>query len=142
MKLRYKKFSLSAKPPVKAHKGDLGYDLFCNEVISIFPNETKKVKTGIGLQFPEGWGGIVKDRSSVATNRELFVCAGVIDNGYVGEIQVPFHNGGEHIQSFMPGDKIAQLIPTQVVTFDEIEEAAELESTDQRGAGGFGSTGA
>lgn len=128
-----------AKLPEKAHEGDLGYDLFAARAVDILPGETKLVPTGIAIQFPFGFGGIIKDRSSVA-KRGLFTAAGVIDNGYVGEIQVMFYNSGKEIMEVNIGDKIAQLLLTPVVT-TQVAEVEEVVAQDQRGSGGFGSTG-
>jgi dUTP pyrophosphatase len=140
MRLRVKRLDSTAKLPTKAHSGDLGYDLYANESVAIHPGETKLVKTDIAVQFPNGWGGIIKDRSSVATKRNLFTVAGVIDNGYTGEIRVAFHNAGEHVQAFVVGDKIAQIVLTETTDF-VVEEVETIISNDGRDANGFGSTG-
>lgn len=137
--MRVKKLHENAQLPQKAHAGDLGYDLFTTEGAAIFPNETKVIKTGIAIQFPAGYGGFIKDRSSVATKKGLFTVAGVIDNGYIGEICVAMHNGTESMVHIRPTEKIAQLVLIPTVNF-EVTEVEELVSADQRGEGGFGST--
>jgi dUTP pyrophosphatase len=139
--MKVKKLSEYAQLPQKAHAGDLGYDLFSNEGAAIFPGETKVVKTGIAIEFPAGYGGFIKDRSSVATKKGLFTVAGVIDNGYIGEICIALHNGTDSLIHVGPGEKIAQLVLIPTVNFDVIE-VDELISADKRGIGGFGSTGA
>jgi dUTP pyrophosphatase len=68
------------------------------------------------------------------------VVAGVIDNGYTGEIKVALHNAGEDVQRIGHGEKIAQMILVPTVDFI-VEEVAELESSDGRNNKGFGSTG-
>jgi dUTP pyrophosphatase len=138
--MRVKRLSEYARLPEKAHRGDLGYDLYSNEGAAIFPSETKIVKTGIAIQFPEGYGGFIKDRSSVATKKGLFTVAGVIDNGYIGEICIALYNGTESLIHVGPGEKIAQLVLIPTVNF-EVKEVDEVISADQRGEGGFGSTG-
>ena len=138
--MKVKKLSDRAQLPTKAHLGDLGYDLYANESAAIFPSETKVVKTGIAIQFPEGYGGFIKDRSSVATKKGLFTVAGVIDNGYTGEICIALHNGTDSLIHVAPGEKIAQLVLIPTVDF-KVEEVDEVISADQRGEGGFGSTG-
>lgn len=138
--MRIKRLSENAILPQKAHAGDLGYDLFTNEGVAIFPNETKVVKTGIAIQFPEGYGGFIKDRSSVATKKGLFTVAGVIDNGYTGEICIALHNGTDSLIHVAPGEKIAQLVLIPTVDFN-IEEVDDVLPTDKRGNNGFGSTG-
>ena len=138
--MKVKKLSEYAQLPQKAHAGDLGYDLFSNEGSAIFPGETKVIKTGIAIQFPEGYGGFIKDRSSVATKKGLFTVAGVIDNGYIGEICIALHNGTDSLIHVAPGEKIAQLVLIPTVDF-KVEEVDEVISADFRGEGGFGSTG-
>jgi len=137
--MKVKKLHSTAKLPQKAHAGDLGYDLFANEGAAIFPNETKVVKTGIAIQFPAGYGGFIKDRSSVATKKGLHTVAGVIDNGYIGEICIALYNGTDSLVHVPPGEKIAQLVLIPTVDF-EVTEVDEVISADQRGQGGFGST--
>lgn len=140
--MKVQKLVPRAMLPHKAYPGDLGYDLFASTGVYVYirPGETKLVSTGIAIQFPIGYGGLVRDRSSVATKRFLFVVAGVIDNGYTGEIMVALHNGGTDIEYIKPGEKIAQLILIPTVDFP-VEEVSELESIDNRGSNGFGSTG-
>jgi dUTP pyrophosphatase len=137
--MKVKRLSVGAVLPQKAHAGDLGYDLFTNEGV-VFPNETKIIKTGIAIEFPEGYGGFIKDRSSVATKRGLHTVAGVIDNGYIGEICVALYNGTDSLIHITSGEKIAQLVLIPTVNF-EVTEVDEVISADQRGDGGFGSTG-
>ena len=140
MPLQVKLLSEFAKLPQKAHSGDLGYDLYAGEGTAIFPHETKVVKTGIAIQFPAGYGGFIKDRSSVATKKGLHTVAGVIDNGYIGEICIALYNGTDSLIHVAPGEKIAQVVLIPTVDF-QVTEVDELISADQRGDGGFGSTG-
>jgi dUTP pyrophosphatase len=137
--IKIKKLHAHARLPEKAHAGDLGYDLFAAEEMTIFSDETMVISTGVAIQFPEGYGGFIKDRSSVSTKYSVFTVAGVIDNGYIGEIKVAMHNAGEDPWYCNPGDKIAQLVLIPIVNFG-VEEADELIAQDQRGVGGFGST--
>jgi len=138
--MKVKRLREQAQLPVKAHSGDLGYDLFSDDQTTLLAGETKLIRTGIAIQFPEGYGGLLRDRSSVATKRGLFVVAGVIDNGYTGEILVALHNSHEGFQTIYKGDKIAQLLLIPTVDFP-VEEVEEISSSDGRNANGFGSTG-
>jgi len=137
--MKVKKLCRDAILPNKAHSGDLGYDLFSVEDVLITPGETKLISTGIAIQFPDGYGGFIKDRSSVATKKQLFTVAGVIDNGYVGEIKIAVYNSTEDYSHVKKGEKIAQLVLIPTVNF-QVEEVQELVSADQRGENGFGST--
>jgi dUTP pyrophosphatase len=137
-KLKVKKLVPSAHLPEKARAGDLGYDLFAADHVLIHPGEMRTVGTGIAVEFPPGWGGVIKDRSSMAMKR-LTVSAGVIDSGYRGEIKVLISNHSTASQTIEQNQKIAQLIPSPVTDW-KIEETHELSDT-HRGEGGFGSTG-
>jgi dUTP pyrophosphatase len=139
--MKVMKLVSTAKLPEKAHAGDLGYDLFSLYDEIIYPDETVLVRTGIAIQFPEGYGAFIKDRSSVATKQKMFTVAGVIDNGYVGEIRVALHNAANDAIRIKAGDKIAQFVLIPTVNF-AVEEVSEVVSADARGTGGFGSTGA
>ena len=136
--LKVKKLDSNAKLPGAAHDGDLGCDLFALGDTLIPPGGQAGIRTGIALEFPDGWGGIIKDRSSMAAKR-VYTSAGVIDAGYRGEVIVLLRNdnGTEYI--IKRGDKIAQIVPVKSVEC-VIEEAEEL-STTARSDGGFGSPG-
>jgi len=134
-----KKLTPLAHPPEKATEGDLGYDLFCAEQTTIEPGATLAVPTGIAVQFPSGWGAVIKDRSSMAL-KQIHVSAGVIDNGYRGEIKVALTNHSGKSVRLELGQKMAQMIPVPVTNW-EVAVVDQLSSTE-RGEGGFGSTGA
>jgi len=144
MELRVKKIDGYAKLPERAHPGDLGYDLFSIESATFRIGETKLIRTGIEMNLPEGFGAIIKDRSSMAFKRGFRVSAGVIDNGYCNEVKVLLtwvgtSTSGEY--EFIPvGDKIAQLIlvPLYIANVVEVDT---IIIPDSRGHGGFGSTG-
>ena len=138
--MKVKMLTTTAKVPVVAHPGeDLGYDLFSDRGVVILPYEQVVVTTGIVLGFPTGYGGIIKDRSSMAS-KMVYTSAGVIDNGYQGEIKVLLRNDGPEDYKISAGDKIAQLILVEVKTMHEIIIVSELCETS-RGDLGFGSTG-
>jgi dUTP pyrophosphatase len=151
--LKFKKVNWDAKAPTVGHIGeDLAYDLYCAEDARILPWTVRKIGTGIAAVFDgpmlltQGshdcitkWGLLIQDRSSVA-NISLFTIGGVVDSGYRGEIMVMLANFTDE-PAFLPaGTKIAQMIPTPVLTQSGIVEVAELPESS-RGVGGFGSTG-
>jgi deoxyuridine 5'-triphosphate nucleotidohydrolase len=139
--LRIKKVLPNAKLPTKAHEGDLGYDLYAAEKTILLPNAVTKVRTGIACGFPAGFGGIIKDRSSVALKLEVFTKGGVIDSGYQNEILILFYNPNQTKPCvFEVGEKIAQLVLTKVHSFPVLV-VDELTSESSRGMDGFGSTG-
>ena len=135
--LKVKRLTETAKLPTKAHPSDLGYDLYADETVSIDGNSAMKIKTGIAVGFPEGWGGFIKDRSSMAS-KGFAVIGGVIDQAYIGELSIviTYKRGVTTIQK---GDKIAQLVPIPLTNWPIIE-VDNLGTTD-RGEKGFGSSG-
>lgn len=139
--MKVKKLHPKARLPEKANPSDLGWDLFCVEDVIVPSWQRVLLKTGISVQFPDLVGGILKDRSSVASKQGLFVKAGVIDPNYRGEILVLLYNSTRQPIQVSAGAKIAQMVlmPSFQLT-SPIEDVDELDDTD-RGAGGFGSSG-
>ena len=137
MQLRVKKLEKTAKLPTRSYERDLGYDLYSVEKHVIM--ESVIVHTGIAIEFPPGYGGFIKDRSSVSTESKVLVGAGVIDNGYTGEIKVFMINHSPVAYTVYPGDKIAQLVLIPVVNCS-ILEVEEIRERSERGDKGFGST--
>ena len=120
-----------------------GADLYAclSEPLTIEPGETRLVHTGIAMELPVGYAGLIYARSGLATKRGLAPAnkVGVVDCDYRGEVMVALHNHSLIPQSVEPGERIAQLVITPYLTvqFDQVDT---LTDTD-RGAGGFGSTG-
>jgi len=140
MELNVVRKTETATLPTKAHKGDLGYDVYSDEDITLQPGERALISTGISIMASNGkYGFVIKDRSSMAV-KGLFSHAGVIDAGYTGEIKVLLHNARTDEYKVSKYDKIAQMIPTHVIDF-EVTEQETLCDTTSRGQGGFGSTG-
>lgn len=143
MKIRIKKLDERAVTPTYGTEYSAGADLYAllDDPVEIQPHETKFVRTGISVEIPEGYCGLIFARSSLGAKRGLAPAnkVGVIDADYRGEIMVTLHNHSEKAATVDPGERIAQLA---IVPFlkAEFEEAAELSDT-VRGAGGFGSTG-
>jgi deoxyuridine 5'-triphosphate nucleotidohydrolase len=140
LRIRVKKLHPDAILPKKAHSGDLGYDLFTLGSYEVKPNKVVLVSTGICIEFPQGYGGIIRDRSSVATVDNLFVVAGVIDNGYTGEIKIALYNASGETKYINDNYKIAQLVLIPTTNF-QVQEVSEIRTNDGRGHNGFGSTG-
>jgi len=136
--LKVKKLIPEARVPSAAHPGDLGCDLFSAETVTVPHGGQALVRTGLALRFPDGWGGIVKDRSSMALAR-IYTAGGVIDAGYRGEVKIILRNGSEKDYHIKPGDKIAQIVPLRAEQW-VVDDVPELDDTS-RSSGGFGSTG-
>ncbi len=122
--------------------GDAGFDLRAIVKLEVAPHERVLVSTGLHLAIPEGFVGLVRDRSSVAL-RGLTTLAGVIDSTYRGEVKVLLYNTSHEPQPIVPGDRIAQLLLVPVETSAEVVAADSLDALGDttRGHGGFGSTG-
>ena len=105
------------------------------------PGETRLIHTGLSMEIPEGFAGLVYARSGLASKRGLAPAnkVGVIDADYRGEILVALHNHSTQAQKIDCGERIAQLVIAPFLKA-KFEEADELSDT-VRGSGGFGSTG-
>lgn len=141
--VKLKKLNPEAIIPTYGSAFSAGADLYaCLEgPITICPNETVFVKTGIALEIPEGYAGLIYARSGLASKKGLAPAnkVGVVDSDYRGEIMVALHNHSTQDQTIEPKERIAQLVVTPFlsVSFEEVEELTET----NRGSGGFGSTG-
>jgi dUTP pyrophosphatase len=138
MKLRIKRINSEAKLPLYQHSGDAGLDLFSAVDAVIAAGEVKAIPTGIKMSIPEGYVGLIWDKSGLSL-RGAHRLAGVVDAGYRGEVRVVMANLSREPFAIQKGMKIAQMLIQPVVTV-EIVEAEELDDTS-RGEGGFGSTG-
>ena len=141
--IRVKKLDARAELPVFGSEFAAGADLRAclDGDLTIAPGQTALIRTGLALEIPAGYAGLVYARSGLATKRGLAPAnkVGVIDADYRGEIMVALHNHGAEAQTVGHGERIAQLVVTPFLAVD-YEEADELTDT-ARGAGGFGSTG-
>ncbi|MEK7646243.1 MAG: dUTP diphosphatase [Patescibacteria group bacterium] len=139
MILRIKKLDPAAKLPSRAHEYDAGLDLYALEKTILKSGERKAVRTGIALEIPEGYVGLIWDKSGIAIKEGIKTLGGVVDAGYRGEVLVGTINLSAEEYVFEAGHKVAQIL-IQKVEQMEIEEVSELTDTT-RGQGGFGSTG-
>ena len=109
--------------------------------VTIAPGETKLIKTGLAMEIPEGYAGLIYARSGLASKRGLAPAnkVGVVDADYRGEVMVALHNHSLVPQSISHGERIAQLVVAPFLKADYV--VAEELSDTVRGVGGFGSTG-
>lgn len=130
--------------PTRAHEHDAGLDLRCGHPFGVIlsPGERKLVDTGVAVNIPAGYVGLVHPRSGYAHKYGITVnnAPGTIDAGYVGNIRVNLINHGREPVTLECGARIAQLL-IQRVELPELEIVESLEATE-RGASGHGSTGA
>ena len=140
--VKIKKLSENAVIPTYGSPFSAGADLYsAMDDVTIAPHTTTLIKTGLALELPVGFAGLIYARSGLASKRGLAPAnkVGVIDCDYRGEVMVALHNHSEKDQTVSKGERIAQLVITPYVVAD-FEEANELSET-VRGEGGFGSTG-
>ena len=128
------------KLPFRAHQNDAGADVhvcmheFTSRIIK--PQETVKVPLGLGLILPDGCAAYVFPRSGLSSKG--IVCElPPIDSGYRGEIHAIVTNCGTSNFEIKNGERIGQLVIMPIVIADFVTESGE-----ERGTGGFGSTGA
>lgn len=139
MLVHVKRTDKRAQMPVYAHASDAGMDIFTLERVEIPAGERVMVPTGLSFAIPEGYVGLIWDKSGVAAKRGVTMLAGVLDSGYRGEVTLVALNTSKETQTFGEGEKITQIL-IQPITQPELVEVEELDDT-QRGEGAFGSTG-
>ena len=141
--IRVKKSNEKAALPTYGSKYAAGADLYAclDQDVSIKPGESAFIPTGISMEIPAGYAGLIYARSGMACKRGLAPAnkVGVIDSDYRGELIVVLHNHGQQTQIVAHGERIAQLVIAPVFTpgFVEVEDLSNTE----RSCGGFGSTG-
>lgn len=138
LQIKFKRLTDTAKAPERAFSSDAAFDLFVNDAMGF--DWGWEFSTGIAVEIPEGYFGLLRPRSSLRVYGLIHVSSGIIDSGYRGEIKFSCstkHYGPD--KSYDVGDKCCQLIilPLPKVEFVEVQEL----SPSPRGAGGHGSTG-
>lgn len=143
MKIKIKKLNGKAVIPTYGTEYSAGADLYnLDTPVAVPSHATALIHTGIAVEIPEGYCGLIFARSGLATKRGLAPAnkVGVIDADYRGEIMVALHNHTESEAVVEAGERVAQLA---IVPFLKAEYELSDELSDTvRGAGGFGSTGA
>jgi dUTP pyrophosphatase len=134
---KVKQLHPKAKVPTKAYEGDLGWDVYSVMPCTISHGHLSLIQTGIAIQPREGWGYVVKDRSSMSL-REVFTHGGVYDNGFRGELTIGLTC--EAPQYYVnEGDKIAQIVFVPIATGGP--EVVEELDPSERGTKRHGSSG-
>lgn len=144
MQVSIKKLNEKATVPSYGSEFAAGADLYAcvDGEVEIKPHATAVIPTGIAIELPLGYAGLIYARSGLATKKGLAPAnkVGVVDCDYRGEVKVALHNHSEEAQTVSVGERIAQLVITPYLTAEFVLKD-ELSQT-VRGAGGFGSTGA
>jgi dUTP pyrophosphatase len=139
MKIKVQKLKKDAKLPIRGHEGDAGIDFYAVEKVFFKPGEQMRVHTGIAIEIPKGYVGLIWDKSSISFNHGLKIMGGVIDSGYRGEIIMNLLNTSDKEFVLKKRHKVAQMIVQKFEDCD-IEEVLELSET-KRGHGREGRTG-
>jgi dUTP pyrophosphatase len=137
--LKIKKLHTNARTPFYARRGDAGFDIFVPESVTMEPGDRKTIPLGIAMEIPEGYVGLMFDKSSLSHKQGLKTFGNVIDSGYRGEIHAGLINQSGQTQTLEAGQKIIQMLIIPVETVDIVE--TDTLSDSERGVGGFGSTG-
>lgn len=141
--IRVKKLKEKAIMPTYGSLEAAGADLYAclSEPVTILPGQSVFIPTGLAMELPRGYAGLIYARSGLACKRGLAPAnkVGVVDSDYRGEFMIVLHNHGSSPQTIEHGERIAQLVITPVFTpgFIEVDELTDT----QRASGGFGSTG-
>ncbi len=139
MQIMVKKLDSSLPDLGYAKAGDAGFDLYARERTVLAPGVQTAVPSGVALEIPEGYVGLIWDKSGLSIKYGLKTLGGVVDSGYRGEVMVGMINLSNTEYVFEKGDKVAQMLIQKIehATFEVVEELADTE----RGATGFGSSG-
>ncbi len=138
-----KKLRENAVIPTYGSEYAAGADLYAciDEITEFEPGETRLIPTGLAMEIPVGYAGLIYARSGLASKKGLAPAnkVGVVDADYRGEIMVALHNHSTEKKSIEPKERIAQLViaPYLTAIFNETDELNDT----VRGEGGFGSTG-
>ena len=145
--IRVKKLRENAIMPTYGSSEAAGADLYAclEEPMRIQPGESVFIPTGLSMELPCGYAGLIYARSGLACKRGLAPAnkVGVVDSDYRGEITFKFKPlpklFGEQMEDYNVGDRIGQItfMAYPRVQFEEVEQLSET----SRGRGGYGSTG-
>lgn len=146
--LKYTRLERDAAPLVAPAIGDAGYDLRAwlpmvermLDGLYLMPGETAQIGTGLSIEIPDGWCGLVLGRSGNAFRVSLYAAhIGLIDPHYRGEVKLLLKNDGDKAITIRHGDAVAQLLIVPFWSSNPVEISAPTETA--RGAKGFGSSG-
>lgn len=126
-----------AFPPERAHPKDAGLDLKTPESFTLYPNEHKDINTGVHVEIPDGYVGLITSKSGLLLKG--VTSSGTIDSSYRGPMHAILFNAGKKPVDFEVGNKITQLVVVPCAVCD-VQVVSKLSETD-RGDKGFGSTG-
>jgi dUTP pyrophosphatase len=120
--------------PTRKHPVDAGLDIYAAEEVTLPPHSTGIVPSGIKVDIPTGYVGLLKPKG----RNDHLLGAGVVDAGYQGELLIKVANHLDRVLKIHPGEAIGQLLILPVATpqVEEVPEDSLFPKTSQRGAGG------
>lgn len=121
------------KMPTKSHELDCGLDMYLLDDVTMHPFETVCLDTGLAMDIPEGFAGILAPRSSIA-KKGIIIHPAIIDPGYKGEVHIIATNCSNNIYEFKKNDRLCSLVCYSILN-------PTINPEDNRGVGGLGSTG-
>lgn len=138
MKIKLNK-NIASRIPTKGHTTDAGYDLYSPDSFVVEPGcVSNRINLGVGFQVPEGYAGIISERSSQG-KKGISTIGNVVDFGYTGDVHVTLVNSSNEPYVVNIGDRICQLLLVKI-GMEDLEEVDDFEQTE-RGSNSHGSTG-
>ncbi|NMA12122.1 MAG: dUTP diphosphatase [Chloroflexi bacterium] len=133
-KIRIAKIEAAAVIPTRKHPSDAGLDLYSLEAVTIEKQSSVSVRTGIALDIPDGYVGLILPKS----RNNYILGGGVVDAGYQGEIKVKIINPSALPISIEAGSGIAQLlvVPIETPAVETVPLANLFAQKSERGESG------
>lgn len=133
-KLKVKKLRSSASLPEYALDSDVCFDIRAVESTTINSLEQKEVKTGLAIEIPKGYVGLVRDRAGIVTKLGCHVIAGTFDPSYREEVTILMINFGTNEIEIEEGMKIAQILilPVNKLKIEEVKDLSETKRTGKK----------
>lgn len=121
------------KLPTKSRELDCGLDIFLPDDVELKPFETYTLNTGLFVDIPEGYAGILAPRSSIAM-KGIIIHSAIIDPGYKGEIHIILTNCSYNVYKFEKGNRLCSLVCYNILN-------PTVNPDNNRGSNGLGSSG-
>jgi len=139
MKIKFRKLHKLAQAPVYKTSGACAADVSIYSSVTIKPNETAFLKTGLAFEIPQGFYMAIYPRSSLCLKQHLVMphSVGLLDSDYRDELMIVYKNIGTEAVTFEAGERVAQLVIQHYEQAEYLE--GDLNETERKG--GFGSTG-
>lgn len=131
--MKIAKVNNKVKIPSKSHELDCGLDMYLLDDVTFHPFQTLCLDSGLSMDIPEGFAGVLVPRSSIA-KKGIIIHPAIIDPGYKGEVHIIATNCSHNLYSFKAGDRLCSLVCYSILN-------PTINPEDNRGTGGLGSSG-